>query len=106
MSTYAAGRRALGLCDRCGFTYRLHELHTEIYDLRPNGLRVCSSCRDEDNPQLQLGRVRVNDPQSLRDPRPDINETASTSYFGWRPIGNPITNKLVGDLGTVVVVTS
>jgi hypothetical protein len=83
---------ALGQCDRCGFHYKLNQLHVEIYDQRPNGLLVCSSCLDVDHPQLQLGRVSSYDPQSLIDPRPDLNRPPSTSYFGWAPIGNPITN--------------
>lgn len=80
---------ALGLCDRCGFSFRLNELKYEIYDQRPNGLRVCSACLDVDNPQLQLGRYPIDDPQSLRDPRPDTGEQGSTSLFGWLPLGNP-----------------
>ena len=79
---------ALGQCDRCGFHYRLNQLHEEVYDERPNGLRVCSTCLDKDNPQLQLGRMRVDDPQSLLNPRPDVNRPGSTGLFGWMPIGN------------------
>lgn len=83
---------ALGICDRCGFSYRLNELHWETYDERLNGLRVCRPCLDKDQPQLQLGRVDLNDPQSLLDPRPDIDRQTSTTYFGWMPVGNMITN--------------
>ncbi len=100
---YAAGKRALGLCDRCGFTYRLNDLTYEVEDQHLNGLRVCSTCKDEDNPQLQLGEINVNDPQSLWDPRPDLGEVSSTEYFGWRPVGNPITNTIESGLGTVAV---
>lgn len=82
---------ALGLCDRCGFTFKLNELKEDIFDRRPTGLLVCSKCWDLDNPQLQLGRIPINDPQSLLDPRPDIDRLTSTSYFGWNPVGNPIT---------------
>ena len=32
---YAAGKYALGLCDRCGFQYKLNELKEE-YNPRPN----------------------------------------------------------------------
>lgn len=80
---------ALGQCDRCGFHYRLNQLSQQIRDQRPTGLLVCDACNDVDQPQLQLGRIRVDDPQSLRNPRPDINRPASTGYFGWAPIGNP-----------------
>lgn len=96
---------ALGLCDRCGFTYRLNQLQYEIYDQRPNGLRVCSTCLDVDNPQLQLGRVSSYDPQSLRDPRPDVDKLTSTTYFGWDPLGSPLNNIqcMVGTITVLVV---
>lgn len=96
---------ALGLCDRCGFSFKLNELHSEIYDQRPNGLLVCSVCLDQDQPQLQLGRIRVDDPQSLLDPRPDVGRPGSTSYFGWMPIGNPIVN-IQCEVGNITVVVT
>jgi len=96
---------ALGLCDRCGFAFKLNQLRMEIYDQRPNGLLVCSACLDVDNPQLQLGRLKVNDPQSLLDPRPDTGRPGSTSLFGWLPVGNPLTNIQceVGNITVLVV---
>jgi hypothetical protein len=95
---------ALGLCDRCGFSGKLNRLKAEIYDERPNGLLVCDACLDVDNPQLQLGRLKVNDPQSLLDPRPDTGIPGSTGLFGWMPIGNPLTNIqcFVGDITVVI----
>jgi len=95
----------LGLCDRCGFAFKLNQLRMEIYDQRPNGLLVCSACLDVDNPQLQLGRLKVNDPQSLLDPRPDTGRPGSTSLFGWLPVGNPLTNIQceVGNITVLVV---
>ena len=93
---------ALGLCDRCGFSFKLNQLHWEIYDERPNGLRVCSVCLDVDNPQLQLGRMKVDDPQSLLDPRPDVGVLGSTGLFGWLPVGNSLTN-VTCVLGSVTV---
>ena len=95
---------ALGLCDRCGFSFKLNELKSEIYDERPNGLLVCSACLDVDNPQLQLGRQRIFDPQSLIDPRPDVGRLGSIGLFGWMPVGNPLTN-VTCELGTVTVTT-
>lgn len=102
---YASSSWAKGICDRCGFVRPLKQLHNEIYDQRPNGLRVCDECLDKDHPQLQLGRVSLNDPISLFDPRPDIDRTTSTSYFGWNPIGNPITGEIQGLLGSLTVET-
>jgi hypothetical protein len=101
---YATSAWALGLCDRCGFSYPLRELHREIYDLRPNGLKVCSTCLDKDSPQLQIGRVNSNDPQSLRDPRPDVDRLASTSFVGWNPVGHPLIY-VQTEVGTVTVTT-
>lgn len=95
---------ALGLCDRCGFSFKLNDLHTEFFDARPNGLLVCSVCLDKDNPQLQLGRIAIDDPQSLEDPRPDTGVAGSTSLFGWLPVGNPLTN-IQCEVGTVTVLT-
>lgn len=96
---------ALGQCDRCGFHFKLNDLHAEIYDARPNGLLVCSVCLDKDNPQLQLGRVSTYDPQSLIDPRPDINRPGSVGLFGWMPCGNPLTN-IQCQVGTITVLVA
>jgi len=44
------------------------------------GLLVCQECWDPDHPQNHLGREPVNDPQALRNPRPDTS--LMTSRFG------------------------
>ncbi len=93
---------ALGLCDRCGFSFKLNQLHWEIYDERPNGLLCCPQCLDKDQPQLQLGRMKIDDPQSLLDPRPDVGVLGSTGLFGWLPVGNSLTN-VTCVLGSVTV---
>lgn len=106
MSTkYARGSKARGLCDRCGCEYKLSQLRYEIFDERRNGLRVCGWCLDKDQPQLQLGRTPIDDPQALFDPRPDIDKLGSTQLFGWKPVGNPLTNTITVELGMVTVVT-
>jgi hypothetical protein len=84
---YARASRALGDCDRCGFTYKLNELRYQIEDSKRNGLRVCNECFDEDQPQLKLGELNISDPQSLYDPRVDRGKSESTTYFSWNPIG-------------------
>lgn len=93
---------ALGLCDRCGFTFKLNQLKEQIFDDRPIGLLVCDACNDVDNPQLQLGKQKIFDPQTLQDPRPDVGRPGSTGLFGWLPVGNPLTN-IQCQLGTVTV---
>lgn len=106
VARYARGSRAWGICDRCGFRYLLNQLKREIFDQRFNGLRVCPNCLDKDHPQLRQGDIVIADPQSLYDPRPDVNERPSTQLFGWRPVGNPLTNTLVATLGSVTVTTN
>ena len=68
---YASGSKAEAFCDRCGFQYKLHDLRDEVVDMHETGLKVCSECWDRDQPQLQLGRWPVSDPQALRSPRPN-----------------------------------
>ena len=93
---------ALGICDICGFVFPLNELKRHVFDQKPDGLLVCSADDDLDNPQLQLGRAKIFDPQSLRDPRPDTGRPGSTGLFGWFPIGNPLTN-IQCQIGTITV---
>jgi len=67
---FASDQHAIGNCDRCGFQYKLTELRSEVVDLHVTGFLVCSECWDPDQPQLQVGRWPVSDPQALRNPRP------------------------------------
>lgn len=68
---YASTKQAHGFCDRCGFRADLRTMKTETVQGRVNNLLVCETCWDLDHPQNWLGRVRVDDPQALRNPRPD-----------------------------------
>lgn len=68
---FAAGNKAFGFCDRCDFRYLLKELKAEVVDMEKTGLLVCEECWDPDHPQNLLGREPVNDPQALKNPRPD-----------------------------------
>tara|TARA_R110000796_G_scaffold1480_1_gene5896 strand:- start:1110 stop:1976 length:867 start_codon:yes stop_codon:yes gene_type:complete len=70
MTSFAQGRRSFGFCDRCGFRYNLRELKSETVNLVSTNLLVCPECWDPDHPQNMLGRVRADDPQALRNPRP------------------------------------
>ena len=74
---FAVGSKALGICDRCGFEYLLKTLKDEVVDLNQTGLLVCEECFDRDQPQLQVGRWPVDDPQALRNPRPDTGTEGS-----------------------------
>ena len=98
---FASGKHALGICDRCGRTYKLHELKDEYANLHRTGLKTCRSCWDPDHPQLQLGRFRVYDPQALRDARIDTGETASTGTNNWMPVASFPLPVSVGDVTVV-----
>ena len=95
---YAQGKKALGLCDRCGFTYKLNDLKYEIVDSKRNGLRVCNECFDPDHPQLKLGNIDTSDNQSLFDPRVDTGRQSSTSYFGSKVLSSSNLNATLGTI--------
>lgn len=99
---YAKGSKAYGYCDRSGFRYPLNELVYEYKDGVRTGFRIGSDIVDPDQPQNFLGRVKINDPQALRDPRPDRSHD---SLFGFNPVGNP-AQYAIGDIGKVKIVTS
>lgn len=93
---FATGKDAFGFCDRCGFRVDLPGMEEQYENLLPIGIRVCSECLDVDHPQLQLGRVPMDDPQALRYARPDNtffapgNEGSGGSrmiQWGWNPVG-------------------
>ena len=75
MTSYVRGKRVPGICDRCGMQYLLNTLQTEYRRGSKVGNRVCKFCWDDDHPQNFQGKVRVVDPQSVRDPRPEILPT-------------------------------
>jgi hypothetical protein len=68
---FAKGSRALGICDRCGFQFRLNSLRFQYVEGRKTELKVCHSCMDIDNEQWQLRLLDLTDNETLRDPRPD-----------------------------------
>lgn len=81
-TAFASGKWALALCDRCGQTYKLKELKVETVRGRPTSIKTCPVCWDADHPQNRLGETPVNDPQALRDPRPDTGKDASRELTG------------------------
>jgi hypothetical protein len=70
---FASGKYAIAQCDRCNFRYKLKDLHTQTLKTKPFKIKVCKTCWDPDQPQLQLGMYPVNDPQAVREPRPDTS---------------------------------
>lgn len=74
---FASGKYAIAQCDRCDGRYMLKDLRTQTVKTRPFKIKVCKSCWDPDHPQLQLGMYPVNDPQAVREPRPDVSYQVS-----------------------------
>lgn len=103
MPAYARGSKALGICDRSGRTYKLSDLVWEYQNGVKTGFRVGRDIADPDQPQNFLGRLKINDPQALQNPRPDY--APGNGLFGWNPVWNPIQG-MVGYVGTVTVVTT
>jgi len=97
---FASGKKAVAECDRCGQQYKLTQLKTEIIKQRKYQLLVCPECWDPDQPQLMLGTFPIDDPQALRNPRPDTTYVTSGTningnpsggsrdiQWGWNPVG-------------------
>ena len=74
---FASGKYAIAQCDRCDQRYKLKDLRTQTVKTKPFKIKVCKSCWDPDQPQLQLGMYPVNDPQAVREPRPDLSYLVS-----------------------------
>ena len=74
---FASGKNSIAECDRCGQRFMLKELRTQTVKTRPFKVKVCQECWDPDHPQLQLGMYPVNDPQAVREPRPDVSYQVS-----------------------------
>jgi hypothetical protein len=103
--SYAKGKHAFGYCDKTGFRYPLADLVWEYKDGRKTGMRVGKDVVDPDHPQNFLGRLKINDPQSLLDPRPDTSLEESRRLFGWEPVGNPLIY-MIASVGRVTVTTT
>ena len=101
---YASGKIAIAICDRCGFRFRLRELKELVIKTKKVNLLVCPTCWDPDHPQLQLGMYPVDDPQGLRNPRPDstylqsgpladgsIGGGSRDIQWGWNPVGGAVS---------------
>jgi hypothetical protein len=74
-SKYSSGKYAIAQCDRCNFRFKLSQLKRLVIKTKNVNILVCKDCWEPDQPQLQLGMYPVDDPQAVRDPRPD------NSYF-------------------------
>lgn len=124
---FASGKRAIAECGRCAQRYKLKQLRQLVIKTKNVNILVCPECWEPDQPQLQLGMYPVDDPQALRNPRPDVSyrqsglnnnnfpsEGSRVIEWGWDPIGlqNPLglsglQNALLmqGQVGSVTVTT-
>ena len=75
-SKFASAKNSIAQCDRCGFRFKLKQLKQLVIKTKNVNILVCPECWEPDQPQLSLGLYPVNDPQAVRNPRPD-----SPSYF-------------------------
>ena len=101
--TYAKGKLAFGFCDNCSQRYDLADLKIQIVAGKATNLRHCPECLDKDHPQLFLGRVPINDPQALKNPRPDNSLAESRELWGWNPVGNPAACVGTGEVGVITL---
>jgi len=97
---FSSGKHSIAECDRCGQQFKLKQLKTEIVKTKLYNIKVCPECWTPDQPQLQLGMYPVDDPQAVREPRPDstyvtagVNAAGNLTggsrdiQWGWRPVG-------------------
>ena len=117
---FSSGRFSIAECDRCGQRYKLKELKKLVIKTKQVSIKVCQTCWEPDQPQLQLGMYPVDDPQAVREPRKDnsyiqsgyngLQITANTSttvlsdgtpsggsrviQWGWNPVGGARANDL------------
>lgn len=101
-NAFASNKRALGICDVCGFQYKLKTLKNLIVKGKDANIKACKECWNPGHPQLKLGEFPVNDPQALRDPRPDF-ATYAQSRAQIVPIYSVICAGSVGNLEVGIV---
>ncbi len=103
--SYAKAKYAFGFCDKTGFRYPLKDLVPEYKNGVKTGFLVGRDVVDPDQPQNFLGRIKINDPQSLRNPRPDRSLVESRALYGFDPVGSEGT-LMTASVGRVSVTTT
>ena len=103
--SYAKAKYAFGFCDKTGFRYPLKDLVPEYNNGVKTGFLVGRDVVDPDQPQNFLGRLKINDPQSLRNPRPDTSLIESRALYGFNPVGNAAVF-MTASVGRVSVTTT
>lgn len=102
---YARGKYAFEFCDVCGFREDYGKLRKLVVNSQITSIKACSACWVPDQPQLRVERIPVYDPQTLYDPRVDQTIPSTRPFFGWNPIGDPVTMLLALAQGEVTVET-
>ena len=97
----AVGKHAYGICDKTGFRYKLSDLVFETKNGARTGMRVGNDVVDQDHPQNFLGRVRVNDSESLLNARPNRTEPDSINILQ----DNPFKTGASGGSNTTITIT-
>jgi hypothetical protein len=122
---FSSGKNAIAECDRCGFQFKLKQLKSLVVKTKNVNIMVCPECWEPDQPQLSLGMYPVNDPQAVRNPRPDTSYQTSgvgddgypsggsrIIQWGWNPVGGsrqfdaaltPNNLALTVSIGTVTI---
>ena len=113
---FASSKNAIAECDICGFRYKLHELRSLIQKDKVTNIMACPTCWNEDHPQNKLGMYPVDDPQAIRNPRPDFAGYAQSraqivvinASGGINPAGEQEISPIIsaGVIGQVTVTTS
>lgn len=115
---FTVGRRAISNCDICGHQFQLKKLKVLVVRTKVTNVMACPQCWNPDHPQNMQGMYPVEDPQALRNPRPDLlmfyGSESRDIQWGWNPVGFnnslrlPIPDNLEiqGQVGSVTVVIS
>ena len=74
---FSSGKFSIAECDRCGQRFKLKQLKKLVVKQQVKNILVCPECWEPDQPQLSLGLYPVDDPQAVRNPRPDTSYLAS-----------------------------
>jgi hypothetical protein len=97
---FSSGKNSIAECDRCGFRFKLKELRELVIKTKNINMLICRSCWEPDHPQLLSGMFPVDDPQGVRNPRPDrsyftsgtlangfTGDGSRLTQWGWYPVG-------------------
>ena len=107
-SRFASGKYSIAECDRCNFRFKRSKLKSLTIKTKNVNILVCPECWEADHPQLKIGMYPINDPQAIRNPRPDNNYPESRSYTEPLYVGAGISFAVgvLNDSAPAVVVNS